>query len=35
LSSFSQLRKARLVSEISAPYLLVKGRSPARQYSLF
>jgi predicted DNA-binding helix-hairpin-helix protein len=35
LNSFSQLRKARLVSEDSAPYLLVNGRAPARQYTFF
>lgn len=35
INSFSQLRKAQLISEDSAPYLLINGRSPARQYTLF
>jgi len=34
-TSFSQLRKSRMISDQSAPYLLVNGRSPAHQAALF
>ncbi len=35
LKSYSQLKKLRLIEEKSAPYILVDGRSPALQLSLF
>ncbi len=35
LKTFSQLRKMNLVSENSAPYILIGGKSPALQLNLF
>ena len=35
LNSFTQLKRLRLIEEKSAPYILVNGRSPALQLSLF
>ena len=35
LKSFTQLKKLRLIEEKTAPYILVDGKSPALQLSLF
>jgi len=35
LNSYSRLKKLRLITEKTAPYILLNGKSPSRQLSLF